>query len=54
MNSLLRLVFLLLFMNFVGFCVIEGYLESSATIIWCNLVAVGAWIYTIIKGGNES
>ena len=53
MGSIVKLIVLVLFMNFVGFLGIEGYTESTTEIIWCNVVAVGGWIYTIIKGNDE-
>lgn len=53
MGSIVKLIALVLFMNLVVFLLVEGYTESTTEIIWCNVVAVGAWIYTIIKGNDE-
>lgn len=53
MGALAKLIALLLFMNLFGFLTTEGYLGSSVDIIICNLIAVGAWIYIIVKGRDE-
>lgn len=48
-----RLIGLLLFCNFSGFFSIEGYFEDSVAIMTYNIIAIGVWIYYIIKGGND-
>lgn len=40
-------------MNLAGFLFYEGYFESTELLIIFNVIAFGAWIYTIIKGKDE-
>lgn len=54
MGAFVKLIALLLFMNFFGYLTTEGYVESSTDIILCNIIAVGCWIYIIVKGNKES
>lgn len=48
--QIIRLVALLAFLNFCGWirCGGEGYLESIDIIV-VNIIAVGAWLYLLIK-----
>lgn len=53
MANIVKLLGLLVFMNIVGVLGFEGYCWGCLEMIVCNVVAVGAWIYLLIKGENE-
>ena len=53
MASIVKLIALVAFMNLAGFLFYDGYFESTELLIIFNVLAVGTWIYTIIKGKDE-
>lgn len=53
MAHIIRLIVIVAFMNFAGFLFYEGYLESTELLVIFNILAIGAWIYTIFRNKDE-